>query len=308
MMMDSSMCGCSLVDVLAADEKDTYKEFPPIENELEELIDDEPYSILYSPCSKNLLEEDRESRIQYFPDCTSSDRPQLAPSSGSLTEEDTPNLLEDSIFEILSQQNSYDEAENLVLKPYIMEGMQPHFPLSKKGESFWLQYSLVRDGASMDCLLFKTRNTEHSVLAIETVDGEIFGAYTSHRWQVSHDFYGSRETFLWRINDSKGLDNLEIFNFSYLNNDIQLCTQDRLVVGGGIKAPDPSYGFGINLDKDLLTGTTNKCLAFSSPPLSKIHANGSSFEVRNIEIWALTPCLSLKDAEQLRNELRAKKS
>lgn len=152
----------------------------------------------------------------------------------------------------------------------------------------------------MDSLLYKTRKSEHSVLAIETVDGEVFGAFTSKKWELSHDFYGSRESFLWRKNDSKA-DSLEVFHFSFLNDDIQLCTQDRLVVGGGTKPPDPTYGFGITLDHDLLAGTSNKCLTFSSPPLSKIHVDGSTFDVRNIEVWALTPYLSLEDAERIQN-------
>jgi hypothetical protein len=331
-MLDfQNVCGYAIEDDLEV----SLKEFP-----LDDDTEEEPYSIAYTPCSANTVTttassgissrsrssfEDREAGSLYEPGrchsgCTSPPPP---PSSSSRIRRrtttipkpththththtgtsETPNLMEDSIFEILSPQNSHDEADDdaQVLSPEIMEGMQSHFPLIKKGESFWLQYSLVRDGANREALLWNTRNSEHSVLAIETVDGEIFGAFTSQKWHPHHDFFGSRESFLWRWNPDQE-EPLEFFHFSHLNEDVQLCTHDRLAVGGGIRKLDPGYGFGISLDKDLLTGTTNKCMTFLSPPLSKLHADGSTFEVRNLEVWALTPCLSLEDAEKVQNK------
>mmetsp|Transcript_11388 Transcript_11388/g.27467 ORF Transcript_11388/g.27467 Transcript_11388/m.27467 type:complete len:430 (+) Transcript_11388:186-1475(+) len=230
--------------------------------------------------------------------------------------EDAPNLLEDCDFEILAPQDTLDEGqaeEVQVLNPDIMEDLQSHLPLTKKGESFWLQYSLIRDGASMDSLLYKIRNTDHCVIAIETVDGDVFGAYTSKRWRYHDDFFGSRDAFLWRKNsDPKTNDNgeeeedLQCYHFSHLNQDVQLCTHDRLAVGGGIRKLDPEYGFGISLDRDLLTGTTSKSMTFLNPPLSSKHADGSTFEVRNLEVWALTPCLSLEDAERIAERVQNK--
>lgn len=226
--------------------------------------------------------------------------------------EDAPNLLEDCDFEILAPQDTMDEGqaeEVQVLNPDIMEDLQSHLPLTKKGESFWLQYSLIRDGASMDSLLYKIRNTDHCVLAIETVDGDVFGAYTTHRWRYHDDFFGHRDAFLWRKNpdpNEDGIEDVQCYHFSHLNQDVQLCTHDRLAVGGGIRKFDPEYGFGISLDKDLLTGTTSKSMTFLNPPLSPKHADGSTFEVRNIEVWALTPCLSLEDAERVAERVQNK--
>ncbi|CAJ1967388.1 unnamed protein product [Cylindrotheca closterium] len=223
--------------------------------------------------------------------------------------EDAPNLLEDCDFEILAPQDTLDEGqaeEVQVLNPDIMEDLQSHLPLSKKGESFWLQYSLIRDGASMDSLLYKIRNTDHCVLAIETVDGDVFGAYTTKRWRYHDDFFGNRDAFLWRKNpDPKdGVEDVQCYHFSHLNQDVQLCTHDRLAVGGGIRKFDPEYGFGISLDRDLLSGTTSKSMTFLNPPLSSKHADGSAFEVRNIEVWALTPCLSLEDAQRIADRVQ----
>eukprot|EP00980_Cylindrotheca_fusiformis_P025726 scaffold14515_cov97-Cylindrotheca_fusiformis.AAC.5 len=297
-MLDfGGVCGYAIED----ENEVTFKEYPPDD------ASEEPYSIAYTSWSSaSVTSRSRNVRspgnscedesLPYEPyQCsvgcsapppedetrpTKKQRSKSAPSAVDRPETrmDTPNLLEDSMFEILSPQDSHDGLDAQILNQEIMEGMQTHFPLVKKGESFWLQYSLVRDGASMEALLWKIRNTEHSVMAVETVDGEVFGAYTSHKWQEHHDFFGSRESFLWRWNpqQEEGEEKLEFFHFSHLNDDVQLCTPNRLAVGGGIRKFDPEYGFGLSLSRDLLTGTTNKSMTFLNPPLSKLHADGST--------------------------------
>jgi hypothetical protein len=93
---------------------------------------------------------------------------------------------------------------------------------------------------------------------------------------------------------------------------IQLC-QSRpchLAVGGGGcqhypkeirtgKVVQPhQWSFAISFDDDsLLEGTSSPCATFSSPSLSNSHSDGSRFEVLNLEVWALTPCLNVEEAE-----------
>jgi hypothetical protein len=75
-----------------------------------------------------------------------------------------------------NNNNSHHTVTSTVLKK-----IQPYMPYSKRGDSFWLQYSLVRDGSSLENLLqMMTRNHQNrdntcSVLGIETIEGEIFG-------------------------------------------------------------------------------------------------------------------------------------
>mmetsp|Transcript_7003 Transcript_7003/g.20321 ORF Transcript_7003/g.20321 Transcript_7003/m.20321 type:complete len:384 (+) Transcript_7003:1952-3103(+) len=201
------------------------------------------------------------------------------------------------------------------LSKNLMRSLQKHLPLTKKGDSFWLQYSLIRDGASLDRLLDKvhatttttnknpaTNNNAYSVLAVETVEGEVFGAFCTQPWKRSHKrWYGGGQGFLWTTSgngsksskkDSKDNKNkLEVFGSSFRDSYYQLCDQNRLVVGGG-----GDFGFGLALEADLSTGTSHPCATFDSPSLSGLHADGSSFGVRNIEVWILTPCLSKVEA------------
>jgi hypothetical protein len=230
-----------------------------------------------------------------------------------------------------------------ILNQDLMEELQDHLPLCKRGESFWLQYSLVRDGASLDSLLNKVRDSEHTILVIETLEGEVFGAFCSLPWKQSNDYYGTGQSFLWRVKqdvqkdqdastiqsqDAVTLPEVEVFKFAFCNHNIQLCRPDRLIVGGGgggeqahrhpppsLAAADssstsstcsvppaashgktPEWGFGLWLEHDLLRGSSSPCLTFQSPSLSRIHAEGSLFEIRNLEVWSLTPCISVEQA------------
>eukprot|EP00978_Attheya_sp_CCMP212_P043300 scaffold280108_cov44-Attheya_sp.AAC.1 len=59
------------------------------------------------------------------------------------------------------------------------------------------------------------------------------------------------------------------------------------------------YGFGLGIESDLLHGTSSSCATFGSPPLSFEHPDGSPFEIVNMEVWTLTPCMTLEEAEKL---------
>jgi hypothetical protein len=60
-----------------------------------------------------------------------------------------------------------------------------------------------------------------------------------------------------------------------------------LIGGGG------NDGFGLALESDLFTGSSNPCTTFCSPSLSKLHSDGSNFIIRNLEIWTLrTSCIA----------------
>ena len=59
------------------------------------------------------------------------------------------------------------------------------------------------------------------------------------------------------------------------------------------------YGFKIVVDRLLLHGTSTHCATSGSPPLSKLHPDGSPFEIMNLDVWTLTPSYYLEDVEKL---------
>ena len=252
-----------------------------------------------------------------------------------------------------------------VLTPSLMQQIKHHLPFGRRDDSFWLQYSMVRDGASIGQLLRRVVdcNCRYSVLAVETMDGEIFGSYLSHSWeqpQPKH-WYGGGESFLWttayhdagesavieaghtassiyskppsireinvgsvrnrpsssrrrssssihrgssahsdqKVNNEKDSTQLHVYHYTFANSYIQLCEHDRLIMGGGFSSGDGSQneGFGLALDGDLLMGSSAKSPTFGNPSLSYVHRDGSPFEIRNIEVWSLHPCLSLVESD-----------
>ena len=164
-----------------------------------------------------------------------------------------------------TSHNDYD-CHPHVLSPIQMDRFQAFLPDNKKCESFWLKYSLVRDGASMITFLKQVRASPCTLLAIETVEGDVFGAFVTSAWTCQPAYFGSRATFLWRMkhqrsdgnnntnNDDRGggggeslvdqiqkESNLEIFpsEVYYANNYYQICQQDHIAVGGGAPTSTP---------------------------------------------------------------------
>jgi len=241
----------------------------------------------------------------------------------------------DIVVRILGTSHDDPSAQPHVLSPILMQSLQPHLPISKRGESFWLKYSLVRDGASSIAFLQRLRGSTHTLMAMETVDGEVFGAFCSQPWTIQPRYFGTGESFLWRMKHSRILENGEQYHTGTLQEQAQheaeievfpavvdhqppeqrlyqLCQQDKIAVGGGVCSTPQDFGkgdvaemyqpedigFALVFDEgNLMYASSSACLTFQSPPLSKHHVDGSKFELVNLEVWALTPCLSIEEAQ-----------
>ena len=227
-------------------------------------------------------------------------------------------------FHILGTSGDDVDAHPHVLSPPLMESLLAFVPPSLSADNLWMKYSMVRDGASWHSFLQAARGAKHTFLAIETVEGEVFGSFTSDPWRKSWNYFGGSEAFLWRMRhtrrekthsiiDQAQLESeIEVFPYTGANSSIQLCTHEMLGVGGGTsddngnntmadgkRLQQHNFGFGLTIEGDLLHGTSSPCLTFGSPSLSTSHPNGEKFEIINVELWTLTPCIRLEDAEKL---------
>lgn len=234
-------------------------------------------------------------------------------------------------FRILGTSADDVDSHPHVLSPPLMESLQQFFPFSKTSDNFWMKYSMVRDGASMHTLLQHARGAKYSILAIETVDGEVMGSFTNEPWRKTWSYFGGGESFLWRMRHSRKAkchsiidmayheSEIDVYPYTGENHCVQFCTSRKIAVGGG--SPDKNkasmeslpeegkdgkeepqehdWGYGIALRDDLLHGSTSPCVTFGSPSLSKLHSDGSLFEIINVELWTLTPCWSEAEAEKL---------
>jgi len=75
-----------------------------------------------------------------------------------------------------------------------------------------------------------------------------------------------------------------------------------MVAGGKMVEPN-NFGFGLLFDGDnLLEVSSSPCLTYGSPSLSEIHSDGAKMELLNLELWALTPCITLEEAQNMEHK------
>ncbi|KAI2511377.1 hypothetical protein MHU86_2988 [Fragilaria crotonensis] len=218
-------------------------------------------------------------------------------------------------FYILATSAFDEECKPHVLSPPMMQSLRAGLPVAIQQDNFWLKYSMVRDGASMQGMLHKLRSSTRTVLAIETMEGDVFGAFTSSPWRpLGPGYFGSCEAFLWRMPKSRFTrcetaedqilleSNLEIYPWSGSNRNIQCirAASEHLIVGGGAPDNDSSGngGSGLTIHFDTMRGFSDPCFTFSSPALPTVN-KGDSFEIANLEVWALTPVETIQQAEKL---------
>lgn len=229
-------------------------------------------------------------------------------------------------FEILGTSADDLSAQPHVLSPPLMESLLSFVPESLSCENWWLKYSLVRDGASLETLRNYTKAAQNTIIAIQTTTGYVFGCFTGSPWRINHGYFGSGEAFVWKMRynrflkcvslyDQGTLESIvDVYPFSGVNKSVQLCHQDFLAVGGGEvdhalvhdenvlehvldSCQKQEHGFAIALHGDLQRGTSSPSSTFCNPKLTG--EEDGIFEIANLEVWTLTPCITVQDAEQL---------
>jgi hypothetical protein len=144
------------------------------------------------------------------------------------------------------------------------------------------------------------------VVAVETTDGYVFGAYCSAPWRTQSSWFGNEDSFLWRLkrprfherSRSRSFDHdseIEVYPV-FRSTRIQYCTSQTLAVGGGeweedaagaCPYPHEPLGIGFMIDGDLMGGETNSCSTFCNPRLGQRVASkgGNEFDIRCLEVW-----------------------
>lgn len=252
---------------------------------------------------------------------------------GPIAEDEAPQTPAPVKFSFLGMSPTDEESTSLhVMTPPLLDTLRPYVPYAIQEDNLWLKYSLAKDGASIDVLLSKVRSSTHTILAIETTEGEVFGSFTSSPWRhMGSTYYGSCESFLWRMSKNRltpcetAMDraklesDVEVFKWTGENRNIQMSGPKMIAVGGGEPdkvterrllsgrpgaAPAASSeknvwaDFGFALNADLSGGTTGRCVTFGST--SGLSRNGKgTFDVSNVEVWTLTPMGDVEQAEKL---------
>jgi hypothetical protein len=219
-------------------------------------------------------------------------------------------------FKILGTSANDVSCHPHVLSPPAMESLTSFMPESLSEHNFWLKYSLVRDGASLWKMLRQVRASTNSLLAIETTDGDVFGAFTTQTWRYSQGWYGSKESFLWKMRNARSFETttqsiveqacqegeIQVFPYRAGNVAVQYCSKEYLMLGQGELLPSTKpgqhYGYGLYLEADLLKGSTSTSETFGNPCMVAAEQRGARFDVANIEVWTFTPHATVEEAVQ----------
>jgi hypothetical protein len=231
-----------------------------------------------------------------------------------------------SPFSILGTSAEDTSCHPHILSPPLMDSLLAFFPDSLQcGYNFWLKYSLVRDGSPdsgsgvnrLLTMLRHCRASTNTILAIETEDGFVFGSFTSQHWRLlsSVELYGSKDTFVWRMRQSRNEpcqsvteqvlreSKIDVFPYTSKNNKIQFCCKEFLALGEGeLEDMDVQgnagshFGNAFRLDNTLLSGSTSNSETFDNPSLIHTDKRGEEFKVANVEVWTLTPHTGLESA------------
>ena len=238
-------------------------------------------------------------------------------------------------FKILGTSADDASCQPMVLSPPLMEGLQLFMPESLHEQHYWLKYSMVRDGPGLMKMLRHCRGSKHTILAIESTDGHVFGSFTSQPWRMTspqkgtNHFYGSKDSFVWRMRQSRFKScesvveqlmmesKIDVFPFTGQNNYVQSCNTSGVALGYGeieqderinsatddSEATTSHYGYAIKLNKSMDTGSTSSSETFGSPCLIARDSRGKKFQVANIELWTMTPHDTVEKADNA--EMRA---
>lgn len=178
-----------------------------------------------------------------------------------------------------------------------------------------IKFVLLFQGASLGTLLSKVRGSHRTILAVETLDGEVFGSFTSTPWRIHTGYFGSGESFLWRLKsprfipsrtmaaESRLESDVEVYFFTGFDDYVQICSHDRIGIGGGewksgeSPYPNEPNGVAILLKEYMDTGSSFTCSTFANPTLAKKTKRGGNFQIANVEVWTLTPFSTMKEAE-----------
>ena len=280
-------------------------------------------------CSKSTGEEGKEEESVLGdtekPKCVvTSSRPsfvyrffsrRLKTSTVSSSEEveEEESKMSPVIFSILGTSADDLKCQPHVLSPPMMDALRPFLPFVVQQDNFWLKYSLVRDGASLRCLLSKVRSSARCLIAIETMNGQVFGSFTSTPFRLkAGGFYGSGEAFVWTLSQSRLTpcetvedqvileSNVQVFSWSGKNRNVQYLhsTDSPLLIGGGGPDNDPTItgGSALSISATMDHGFSDPSITFDS---SVLCGDSGMFEIANLEVWTLTPANQHEQAERL---------
>jgi hypothetical protein len=134
-----------------------------------------------------------------------------------------------------------------------------------------LLYSTEKHGISINTMYAKVHEKGAMVIVVEDSKGYVFGGYASEYFRPSQRYYGTGESFLFRLHPQ-----IDVYPWPNSNNFFIFSSEHFISMGGG-----DSGKYGLYLDADFATGTSGYSNTYHNKPL----ASSEFFECALVEIW-----------------------
>lgn len=141
-------------------------------------------------------------------------------------------------------------------------------------ENFVLLYSMANDGADFATFFRKVKGVTYTLLYVKSTSGEVFGGFAAAEWRLCKDFYGSGESFLFNISNED--DTPTIYKWSQTNPFFMFSSATQLAMGA------EGDGFGLVLDADFASGSSNHCKTYNNPVLTR---EPGVIRIGGVEVW-----------------------
>jgi hypothetical protein len=174
--------------------------------------------------------------------------------------------------------------------PVQLSRIHSWLPGDRQSRRWELRYSLLRDGASLDTLIWACGRRASSagasptlgyILLVEDSRSHRFGAFLNHAIEPRAGFeLGSGESFVFSF-DQGGVSGGRVHSWTSKNDCFFLANnQQGLCVGGG--GGDGQYA--LQIDEDLDFGSSGRCDTYDNEPL----ASSEFFKCLHVEVYEIT--------------------
>jgi hypothetical protein len=137
-----------------------------------------------------------------------------------------------------------------------------------------LLYSTNVHGISINTMYARTREKGPVFLVVQDTNRNIFGGFASESLHVSSRYYGTGESFLFKLSPA-----FSVYPWPNSNSYFVYTTEQFISMGGG-----EAGQYGLWLDADFNKGATGFCNTFHNPPL----VDTETFECLVFEVWGVS--------------------
>ena len=131
----------------------------------------------------------------------------------------------------------------------------------------------INDFLILKTLINKTEEYQNTILIVKDDENNVFGAYASEAFELSGNFYGTGETFLFSFFKE---DRIHVYNSTGINENYIYGDQKQLAFGCS-----DDY-FSLTLENDLYDGYSRMTQTYKN---QRLNGNKDKFIIIKLEVW-----------------------